>query len=97
MEQPPPLPPPLPQQPTLQSTLRQCVRCKGELHADAKVCPHCRVWQDSGEYAKGFCSIWVILMTICFLPVIAVFVVFLICAIVFLVTGGSVFLEFMEP
>ena len=98
MQQPPPLPQQPPQQPPQQTILLRCERCKGELHAEAKVCPHCGLWRNPEEYATGFCSIYVILLTIfVFLPVIAVVVFFLICAIFFLITGGSLFYTFMEP
>lgn len=48
------------------SGMRRCRRCKGEIHPQAKVCPNCKLWQNPNEYAATFCSIWVVLMIICF-------------------------------
>ena len=48
------------------SGVRRCGRCKSEIHPQAKVCPHCKLWQNPNEYAATFCSIWVVLMIICF-------------------------------
>ena len=47
------------------SAERRCVRCKEAIHADAAVCPHCRVWQDSSQYASNFIVMWIVLMVLC--------------------------------
>ena len=78
------------------SGVRRCIRCKGVLHAGARVCPHCRLWQDPKEYATTFFSIWIILMIVsCGIGFLA-FVILLII-MVWAGIGGFVFFDAMTP
>lgn len=45
----------------------ECRMCKGKIQVDAKVCPHCRAWQNPNEYLRTVGCIWVVLMVLCLL------------------------------
>ena len=45
---------------------RLCLRCRGIIHSDAVVCPHCQLWQDPKQYLANFVTLWIVLMIFCF-------------------------------
>ena len=69
---------------------RLCRRCRGIIHENAKVCPHCRMWQDPSQYNKAFASNFLALSGVTFGFGIVIFLVLLVfmilvCAGVFVV------------
>ena len=69
--------------------IRRCTRCKGELHPEAAVCPHCRLWQNPKQYISAYIqtvsTLWIVLMVFMFGVALVLLVIML--AVVFGMVG----------
>lgn len=71
---------------------RLCRRCRGIIHENAKVCQHCRMWQDPSQYNKAFASNFLALSGITFgIPLVIGLVFFLVFLVFTILVCAGVF------